>query len=501
MQTTTAAAAVAADDSRSVIIQMESADSATEEIAQLATHALSQRSLALSARDCLPPDRAPADTITEATPRPLLRGDALALRSSLIARTEEAPQAPSYEQLEDEAHRRLGPLLENQRVQESLSARSVEPEQAVGDLMSAGAIALDLSADDLEALLTEVPEIATIHPNRQLHVPPVGEVLNVPEEVRETRIASWGLKAINALATWGAHNVRGAGVTVAVLDTGVDATHPDLAGKISGWAEFDEFGHPVPDSTPHDGDKHGTHVAGTIAGGNASGQWIGVAPEAKLCCGKVLGRNGGTDAQILAGITWATNQGVDVISMSLGGLTLGPETLSTYTEAIVKAVLKGIPVVIAIGNDGSQTSGSPGNDLFALAVGATDVRDRPAGFSGGGTKLVRNSNYVNPALLPLAYSKPDVSAPGVAVVSSVPGGGWAALSGTSMATPHVAGALALLMSATDIKSVEPSKRAFTLSDVLSGSVEELGESGQDHRYGFGRIDVLRAIDLAKERGY
>ena len=502
MQTTIEPAAVGADGTQTVIIQMEATETATAEIAQLATHALSQRSLALSARDCLPPDRAPDETTTEAMPRPLLFGDAAALKGSLVARAAGAPEPTSGAELERELDDRLEPLLANGRVQDALAASKVEPEQAVRELRYSGAIAVDLSADDIKALVTEVPGIATIHTNRQLRVPPVGEVLNLPEEVRETRIASWGLKKINALATWGAYGARGDGIRVAVLDTGVDASHPDLAGKVDAWAEFDESGHIVQGSQPHDGDKHGTHVAGTIAGGNASGQWIGVAPNAKLCCGKVLGPHGGTDVQILAGMTWAIEQQVDVISMSLGGLTLGPEMPPTYTKSILEAANKGIPVVIAIGNEGSQTSGSPGNDLFAFAVGATDYLDRPAGFSGGGTKIVRNSSFVRPDALPLPYSKPDVSAPGVAIVSSVPGGKWAALNGTSMATPHVAGALALLLSATKIKTdVEPAKRAFTLSDLLTGSVEELGEAGQDHRYGFGRTDVLRAIDLAKERGY
>jgi subtilisin family serine protease len=490
------------DDTQSVIVQMEATDTATAAIADLATDALIQRSLALSARDCLPPDLAPEETVTEATPRPLLMGDAFALRGSLLAQADDAPAPPSDEEFDRIAEARLEPLLENARVQDALAARSVEPAQAVEELRYSGAIALDLSEDDIRSLVDEVPGIATIHENRQLRVPAVGEVLNVPEDVRETRIASWGLKKINALATWGAYGARGKGARVAVLDTGVDASHPDLKGKIEKWAEFDSQGHIVQGSQPHDGNRHGTHVAGTIVGGNASGQWIGVAPEATLCCGKVLGPTGGTDVQILAGITWAIAQEVDVISLSLGGMVLGPDMPPTYTEAILKALNKGIPVVIAIGNEGSQTSGSPGNDLFAFAVGATDSRDRPGGFSGGGTKVVRKSNFIKPSALPLPYSKPDVSAPGVAVVSCVPGGKWAALNGTSMATPHVAGALALMISATKIKTgVEPAKRAFTLSDLLTGSVEELGESGQDHRYGFGRIDVLRAIDLAKERGY
>jgi subtilisin family serine protease len=202
-------------------------------------------------------------------------------------------------------------------------------------------------------------------------------------------------------------------------------------------------------------------------------------------------------------MTWALEQGVDVINMSLGGIPeVGPEMPAGYTNAIVTCLEMGVPVVIAIGNEGAQTTGSPGNDIFALAVGATDYFDRVAGSSGGRTQIVYDSEYVAPEDLPLSYLKPDVSAPGGAVVSSMPGGKWAALDGTSMATPHVAGSIALLLSATNIRDVVAGvERAFLISDLLVGSVEELGESGQDHRYGFGRIDVLRAISWAKERGY
>jgi subtilisin family serine protease len=491
---------VAASDRRSVIVRMGHPPSEITETAQGATEALRRRSLALSARDCLPPDRAPGATSSRATPRPQVRADAEALKGSLLVQAPTST-ARDVDDLRDEVHERLQPLIDNERVQQALQRGAVSPDDAVDELWTSGAIALDLSPDDIQALHEEVPEIAAIEINRQLRLPPVVEVLNIPEEVRERRGTSYGLDSIRALATWGAHGARGRGVRVGILDTGVDAAHPDLADRVVAWAEFDADGREVT-SDPHDADRHGTHVAGTIAGGNTSGQWIGVAPESELCCAKVLGADGGTDKQILAGLRWAIEQQVDVISMSLGGLTLGPEMPSTYTEAIVAALQQGIPVVVAIGNEGSQTAGSPGNDIFALAVGATDYQDRPAGFSGGRTHVVFESDFIRANLLPLPYSKPDVSAPGVAIVSSVPGGGWAALNGTSMATPHVAGAIALLLSATRIREdTAKEERAFLISDLITGSVEELGEAGQDHRYGFGRVDVLRAVDFARERGY
>ena len=143
-----------------------------------------------------------------------------------------------------------------------------------------------------------------------------------------------------------------------------------------------------------------------------------------------------------------------------------------------------------------------GSDLFAISVGATDPRDRAAGFSGGRTQIIFESDFLNEDILPLPYIKPDLSAPGVAILSSVPGGGWDAFSGTSMATPHVAGAIALLLSATDLRNlVDGTDRVFTILDLITGSVDDTGESGQDSRFGFGRIDVLRAIDFAVRDGF
>ena len=115
--------------------------------------------------------------------------------------------------------------------------------------------------------------------------------------------------------------------------------------------------------------------------------------------------------------------------------------------------------------------------------------------------MLFESEFLNPDILPLPYIKPDVSAPGVSVVSSIPGGKWDTFSGTSMATPHVCGAIALLLSATNIRQrVSGAELTFLIQELLTGSVEDVGESGQDSRFGFGRIDVLRAIDFAFHQG-
>ncbi len=398
----------------------------------------------------------------------------------------------------------MQPLLQSDAVREATAAVSAarDAEAEPLHLWTSSSVVVPVRREDLAKIVASVPGIEDIYPNRRLFIPPVAVPRKIPEPVEDNKSSSWGVRRIGALAAWGAYGCRGDGVTVGLLDTGIDPNHPDLAGRIASWAEFDAKGRQVPGSTAYDSDRHGTHCAGTIAGGKASKRWIGVAPGAKLAVGLVLdGERGGTDAQVLAGLDWAVNLGVDVISMSLGAFVLGPETPNMYTTAIISAMRVGIPVVTAIGNEGSQTSGSPGNDYFAFAVGATDPNDLAAGFSGGRTQIIQSSSYFPPEALPLVYSKPEISAPGVAVYSSVPGGGWEYLNGTSMAAPHVAGAVALLLSATNIRDVPPGERAFLIQDLLTSTSEELGEAGQNHRFGFGRVDILRAIGFAKELGY
>lgn len=322
-------------------------------------------------------------------------------------------------------------------------------------------------------------------------------------------MTTWGLERTKALSAWSVFGTRGqrpdgSKVRVAVLDTGIDATHPDLAGKVSDFAEFDASGNITAQgiANARDSGSHGTHVAGTIVGGNASGSWIGMAPDADVIAGLVLnGAAGGTLAQVIAGIDWAVSNNAEIINMSLGGLTFDSSVDTPYQRAIVDALLRGTLVVAAIGNDGHQTSGSPGNDYFSLAVGAHDIRDRCAGFSGGRTHILQQSNVINSDFLPLVYTKPDMSAPGVSVKSCVPNGGYENFNGTSMATPHVAGAAALLYAATDLKSLDPDRRAFTAKDLLLGGVTDMGESGQDQRFGHGAINILRSIDEAINLGF
>lgn len=376
-------------------------------------------------------------------------------------------------------------------------------------LQMAGAAVLEMDRDDLARIAVELPQIMAVYPNRHISPPPRMKSVDVPPQVSRRTSHNWGLEVSGALACWGAFGARGQGVKIAVLDTGVEAKHPDLQGKVKQFVAIDGKGgisrRGVANARDEDG--HGTHVCGTLVGGRASGRWIGMAPEASLHVAQVLGRNGGTDEQVLAGLEWAVQSGADVINMSLGGMSFDPDVLDTYSAAIVAARAAGVPVIAAIGNEGAQVTGSPGNDLFAFAVGASDVVDCIAAFSGGRTQVVARSQIIDPANLPFVYPKPDLCAPGVDIYSCAGKKGWAYESGTSMATPHVAGAVALLLSklpgqgASALRSLHGSERAEVLQNLLVGSVNELGENGQDHRYGWGRLNVLDAYANAVELGY
>ena len=193
----------------------------------------------------------------------------------------------------------------------------------------------------------------------------------------------------------------------------------------------------------------------------------------------------GRFAQIIAGMQWTVNQNAQVINMSLGGI--GYTTL--WNLPVLNITLAGVLVVASIGNSGHGTSGGPGNDFVSLGVGATHYQDAVAGFSSGQT-LVNVSHDALP--FTLTYMKPDLSAPGVQVLSAIPGPALAAFNGTSMAAPHIAGATALLLSAASGLQGDP----FAVRDIFLGTVEDYGEAGRDQRFGFGRLDALAAVQTA-----
>jgi hypothetical protein len=287
-----------------------------------------------------------------------------------------------------------------------------------------------------------------------------------------------GVGQIGAPEAWAA-GYDGTGVEVAVLDTGIDAEHPDFEGQIDETESF------VPGEEVADVNGHGTHFAGTIAGTGAAsdGKHRGVAPGADLLIGKVLGgpAGQGQDSWVLAGMQWAAQSGADIVNMSLGDTmpSDGRDPMSLAVDAL--SAQYGTLFVIAAGNAGPESISTPGAAASALTVGAVDDGDQLAGFSSTGP-LTRTGAL-----------KPDITAPGVDITAprsqDIPeGSGWyQTMSGTSMATPHVAGAAAILA------QQHPDWTGQELKEHLMSSALGLDAGYSPYDVGTGRVDVAAAI--------
>nr|WP_324257648.1 S8 family serine peptidase [Cellvibrio fontiphilus] len=318
--------------------------------------------------------------------------------------------------------------------------------------------------------IRRLPQVAAVYPDHKV-------TANLAESVPLTEAPQlWAMN--DALG----FPLTGRGVTVAILDTGIDYTHPDLGGcigagcKVAGGHNFIEWEDPT---NPMDIHGHGTHVAGIVA---AKGALTGMAPDVSLYAYKVLTDNGwGNNSSIIAALEKAvdpdgdplTDDQIDIVNMSLGGPGAPDSPLS---EAANNAAQAGVLVVVAAGNSGSNysTIDSPGNAELALTVGASDNYGAIADFSSRGPIVGKQ------------YVKPEIVAPGVNINSTKPGGSYVRLSGTSMATPHVAGGAALL------KQRFPELSANDIKTLLINHTSDLGQNV--FTQGAGLMKLLAAVN-------
>jgi subtilisin family serine protease len=357
--------------------------------------------------------------------------------------------------------------------------------QTVSELWAANAMVVDADNDLLEEL-SSVPDIAHLSLDRVIPLEELPE--NSGEEVLEEDY-TYGLKMLGVDKIRKSYGLTGKGVVVGILDSGIDATHKDLAGKVKLWKDFAGNS-----ETPTDGIAHGTHCAGTISGGNASGKQIGVAPGVKLIVGRIFGDTGSASlAGILEAMNWIadpdgnpnTNDAPRLISNSWGGRQGSMESEKSMWNLVQTWRSLNIVPVFAAGNSGPwpKTVGTPGGYPHSYAVGATDSRDQIARFSSRGPIAWDGKDYI----------KPDISAPGVDIYSTTPGGNYRKMSGTSMACPHMSGVIALMLEAN------PALTVVKVEELLNSTAKDLGEKGKDSVFGHGRADAFAVIQKIKDK--
>jgi subtilisin len=282
---------------------------------------------------------------------------------------------------------------------------------------------------------------------------------------------SWGVQRIGAglVHTYN----KGAGIPVAIIDSGINYAHPDLIANYKGGWDFVNN-----DGDPMDDHGHGTHVAGIVAAAANGFGVIGVAPEAHLYGLKVLAADGsGSWSDIIAGVQWAVDHGMRIANLSLGS-DRDPGTI--FRQAFDNAQAAGLLTVAAAGNSG--TPAGRGNTVIyparydsVIAVAATDSSDRRASWSSTGDQV-------------------ELAAPGVSVYSTLLGESYGYASGTSMASPHVAGAAALVWAA------QPSWTNADVRAQLQNTADDLGATGRDPLYGFGLVNAARAVPMPATTG-
>ena len=325
--------------------------------------------------------------------------------------------------------------------------------------------AVTMSSEEADKVKRD-PRVEFVTEDREVNI--LGRLESTKKIAPLAQVVSTGIRRIGAVSS----TAKGLGITVAVIDTGIDLTHPNLAGNIlnSGTSCIRR-------TTANDDNGHGTHVAGTIAALNNGIGVVGVAPQAKLIPVKVLGRNGsGTWSSVICGIDWVTahasQYNIKVANMSLGGSgTSDNKCGNTNNDPLHKAICRsrdaGVTYVVAAGNDSTDVLNSvPAayNDSV-ITVSALADSDGLAGGKGVATSYGPDDTF---ATFSNFGSVVDLGAPGVSIFSTWKGGSYATLSGTSMASPHVAAAAALYL------NVHPGSTWTQIRDGLKTIGETVG---------------------------
>jgi subtilisin family serine protease len=304
---------------------------------------------------------------------------------------------------------------------------------------------------------------------------------------------NWNLEDLHIQSIW-EQGYTGKDVKICILDTGCDGSHPKLKGKIKDFAFVDRNGVATLSSTPYDTDTHGTHVAGIAAGGSKSTP-LGIAPDSDLSIGVVIPGGSGSFSQIIGGIEWAMDPDGDpetddapiAINLSLGM----PGFVDFWTPVFINALNRNILIVSSSGNEGNGITNSPGNHPYVVGVGSYGYHRKSSSFSAGDSNIQWNSTSI--ATDP--YIKPDITAPGSMVYSSVPGNSYAYYSGTSMSAPHITGAVAIL------KQAFPNATAWDLRNFLLWGGDDLGKEGWDTRYGKGVLNIEKSLQAGEQSHY
>lgn len=408
-----------------------------------------------------------------------------------------------YNALRGTAERSQAPLIE-----QLSNARARGSASQIKRYWIVNLVSVEADRETIDAI-AHAPGVAAILPALKLELPKV---------IAETRSAAptaieWGINKIRAPEVWNSYGTDGAGIVVANVDTGVQFNHPALINQYRGNLGGGSFDHNYnwfdptgANAAPADSNGHGTHTMGTEVGSDGGANQIGVAPGARWiaafgCCPSNLALLEAQQFMLaptdLAGNNPDPSRRPQVLNQSWGG----PGGSEIFEEVITALRASGIFPAFSAGNNGSSASdgcgrlGSPGDNPSAFNVGSTDINDNIAGSSSRGP---------NPFTGRIG---PEVSAPGVSVRSSVPGSSYSVFSGTSMASPHVAGAVALLIAVESklqgqIEQIEELLRKTAVartSTQTCGGVP--GSLIPNNVYGWGRIDVKAAADMVYQAGW